>query len=304
VDLQIPRGRYGRRVFFTLIGLLCITLLLLRFLLVPALYGDQLPSFQGVLDDVLSDLFVGVFAAAALATLLLWLLPRGEKEAVMEIVPAHERGSALDEARVDTDMWWFSGAMGRYTRAVTIPELARLARRTNTTKSVVVQQLDPRDEPACKRYAEYRAGVRTGRDDPNWSANRVRQELYATVLCAYGWKASEPLLEVTVALKHTVSVFRFDLGRRALIITKEDPLEPALRCPENSFFYDAFKEELRLSLSQAQELPGNVRGIPLDQLDREKARMLLEELGLTDSLSDEDIGAIIRMARVRENPYG
>lgn len=152
-------------------------------------------------------------------------------------------------------------------------------------------------------YADYRRRLRTATRDLPWTAERVSKELYATVLSAYVWKEHEPALEISVALHHTVSLFRIDLSSRLAIITKEDPKEPALRYDAGTFFYTSYREELRMTRAQAPVLE-RARIGSFDQLTVENVRPFFLQLGLLrDGTTDEFLQEVIDLARRAENPY-
>lgn len=305
MELQIPKGKYSRRVFFALVTSVVLLLAIARWILIPLAYEETIPSGHDVLDELLADLLVSVLAGVVVGGALYLLLPPPKTPAQVEVVQAHERGTALEAAREDTRTWWFSGAMGRYTRSVTLPALAHMARDSSITRTAVLQLLDLRDDGLCTAYARYRGAVRTGQGDPDWTLQRVRREICATIVSAYAWRHSERLLQVRVALRSSLSLFRLDLGDSGLVITKEDPREPALSCPSGTFFYNSFLEDLRLSLEQSHELPTAVDGVPLDTLETSSVRGLLTELGLLhEALTDDDLEAIVRLARHPSNPYG
>ncbi len=300
--MDLPEGVHARRVFTFLVLAVGAVLLLSRYLLLPHLFHHSIPSGLVVLDSLLADLSVGVFASALLAWVLFWLIPARAKRAVIDIVPAHERGTELDRARVDTDSWWFSGSTGRYTIAVTLPDLAKRAKEASASKTLVLQVLDPANDVACRAYADYRASVRQG--DPSWTMERVKRELYATILSTYAWKREAPLLDITIALKSSASLLRFDQSSRVVIVTKEDPREPALRADHGTYFYNAFREEMRMSHTQGRTLPSDIPGVPRKELTRSSARALLVALNLdSGSVTDLELDAIVELVKRPENPY-
>ena len=98
--------------------------------------------------------------------------------------------------------------------------------------------LDPMDEHLCVRYANYRKGLLSGQGQ-DWSVAAVRRDLYATLLAARRVSECEPLT-ITVGLKQTMSILRLDLSDSQLVITKEGRSDPAIRCPAESFYFDAY----------------------------------------------------------------
>jgi hypothetical protein len=300
--MEIPGMRHERRLFFTIVALGSALLLLLRYIVVPALAGNTRPSWDSFADSLLSDLLTGFLATGLIAVALIWLLPEKRVRADISIVPSWERGAVIARARVNTDEYWFSGASGRFTRAVTLPELARAAHGANLRKKVVIQILDPENDDVCQTYANYRNRVRSARRGDEWDVDTVRSELLATVVLAYAWRREEPLLEITVALKSALSLFRFDLGSDLLIMTKEDPSEPALQCDGGTFFYNAFREDLRLSLEQARVLP-NAAGMRRNEITSARVSELLQAVGISPAIAEAHAARVVEIAKNPTDPY-
>jgi hypothetical protein len=172
----------------------------------------------------------------------------------------------------------------------------------NQRHPIVIQILDPVNVGVCTAYAGYRNRVRSSRGKDEWTIERVRAELLATVILAYVWAREEPLLEITVALKQTLSLFRLDMGTTMLVMTKEDPHEPALRCDSGTFFYRAFKDDFELTLEQARRLPPH-RGLARDDIEESSAIDFLSELGFDRTLLEPVIADVVALARNPKNPY-
>jgi hypothetical protein len=85
-----------------------------------------------LLDRVLEDMLAAVFVAGVLTALLSYFAPEGVPEDTVDVVPVKDRGLRLARARAGTRQWWFSGAMGRYTRAETLPGMAAPVRPVHT----------------------------------------------------------------------------------------------------------------------------------------------------------------------------
>ena len=287
----------SRNKFLALALLILCFILMVRYLLLPGLDID-IPILNKVLEDVFSSGFTTVF----IAYLIFWLTPRVMNNSNMEVISPYQIKEKLEEGR-ETNEYWYSGGTGRHTRAVTLPEIAMSSRNSNTTKRLYLQVLDPTDRDVLDAYVNYRNRVRTGAKDP-WSLKRVQNEVYATIISAYIWKKEQPLLEITVALKKEASLFRFDLSSKVLVITKEDPSEPALFCTEGTFFHKAYKEELRLSLEQSRNLRTDIKGFYFDELNTENLLSLIHQLDINaTSLNESSLEEIITLIRKKENPY-
>ena len=61
----------------------------------------------------------------------------------IRVLHGSEVGTALEEARRQTDRWVFKGGTGTYLRAVTLPQCVEVARRKKHTLHVDVEIIDP-----------------------------------------------------------------------------------------------------------------------------------------------------------------
>ncbi|MEU8633236.1 hypothetical protein AB0C38_13770 [Amycolatopsis sp. NPDC048633] len=306
MTLEIPRPKYARRVFyFTTMGV-CVLLVIVQFVIVPLASSARPPSAAAVAGSLSGALFTSIVSGVVIATILLWLTPeKDEKNQPIEVIAAYERKEVHERSRSDTNIWWYVGAIGRYNRAIAFPDLARRARLENASKNIVLLLIDPDNIDTCERYARWRNGLRSTSGSEGWDATRVRRELLATILCAYSWSAQESFLEITVGLKNEWSLLRVDMSSRLAIVTAEDAQYPALKCRSDGFYYNILREDFRLGLAQARQLPKSVAAVPLKELNSENAQKIFGELSLRlDGLSPSDVGEIVRIAKKPENPYG
>jgi hypothetical protein len=277
MELRVPRGIYGRRVFWLTIVLSAAVLFSIRYFLVPKLRGDAILQAGDLLDQVLEDMLAAVLVAGVLTALLSYFAPEPQMENAVEVVPADDRGPRLKQARAETRIWWFSGAMGRFTRTETLPAMAAACREDGRARSVVLQVIDPRDVELCGRYANLRSSLRSAKKTP-WSAEHVQQQVVATVIAAYAIAGQQNQLDLQVALRSTLSQQRYDVSDSVAIVTTEDDRRAALAYPVGSPFYDVIRDDLRLSLAQAHVLPSVSAGP--HELDLERLDIMLSLLGL------------------------
>lgn len=286
------------RFYFGMISLFfLVIILLINYLALPVMNVD-IPVLKKVLDDIFSAGFTTIF----IAYLVFWLTPKVMHKSDMEVIIPNDIGDKLKECR-DTHEYWYSGGTGRYTRAVTLPQLAKSARSSNRTKIIHLQLIDPTNIDALKVYADYRNMVKTGIGE-RWDNQKVKEEVYATIASAYIWKVEQPLLEINVSLRKEVSLFRYDLSTKGLVITKEDNSEPALFCSEDSFFHKAYSEELRLRLKQNKKLASNIETSKFKELTIESLKKLFQDLSIYNvALDDVTLENVRKQVIYKKNPY-
>jgi hypothetical protein len=272
-------------------------------LALPTLRGEDILTAGKLLEQVLDDMLAAVLVAGTLTALLSYFAPEPNSEAVVEVVAAKDRGARLSRAQTKTRKWWFSGAMGRYTRAETLPTIAAACREDGRSRSVVLQLIDPRNHDLCQRYASLRRSLRESERAP-WSVAHVQKEVVATIVTAYAIAAEQSLLDLRVALRPTLNQQRFDLSDLEVIITTEDERREALSFPAGSHFYDIVRDELRLSFEQSHLLPG-ASSVGANEMGLDDLRSLLATTGLDEiTFAEADLEEILSSVRHPRNPYG
>ncbi|MBU8768269.1 hypothetical protein [Cytobacillus oceanisediminis] len=302
---KILVSKYQRRIFYIISLSLLAIIELIRVFIIPIIFNTKRLGLDAILNLILDNLFATGFVTIAIASLVFWLTPSVENEPKLETVEPRRIGELLRRAR-DTNEYWFSGNSARYTRAVTLPELAESSRTENVSKSITMLLLNPTDKQLCEEYIKYRSGVRSANKNGEWTVERIRKDIYASIIAAYAYAAEHPLLEIKIGLKKTFSLLRVDLGKNLVVLTKEDKQDPGLFAEAGSFHYSVYREELKFSLKQSNILPvHSVQGIPFSNLNKDNVKKFLDDLGIYEaSISDQDFEEIIELAKDRENPYG
>lgn len=302
MEPRVPKGLYGRRVFWGLIVGGALLLFCARYLALPALRHEPVLRASHLLDQVLEDMLAATLVAGILTALLSYFAPEATPDGLVEVVPAKDRGLRLATARQQTRDWSFSGAMGRYTRAETLPKLAQACKEDGLSRRVVLQLLDPRDARLCERYANLRGSLRSA-DKAPWSVLHVQTEVVATIVAAYAIAAQQSQLDLRVGLRGSVSQQRYDLSDTEVIITTEDERREALVFPAGSPFYDIIREELRLSLTQANVLP-EVTSVAPGKLTLEHLDGMLTALDLDGiAFGPDSKQDILSSVNAPKNPY-
>jgi hypothetical protein len=128
---------HKRRIFLTIAVLIIALLVLLRYFVAP-FFCETETQLCSATNDVLDNLVSSSIAALGIAILIFVLTPRDVRRAGLKVVEPREIGPLVADARAGSNRYWFSGNSGRYTRGVTLPELAEAARAENTTKEITI----------------------------------------------------------------------------------------------------------------------------------------------------------------------
>lgn len=299
---ELLETTHRRRLVFASAIATLIALLSIRFFLIPYLTNKPFVAIDEIAALIIDNLLVALISSMVVTFLVLWLVPPSRRNTAIEVVEPQRMREVLQEAHKGTHEWWYRGAIGRHFRTSTLPQLAREAKAEKISKRIHLLVLDPR--LANKYFALTRTRLTVEEKNKSWTEESIKLEIYATILTTYAFKATEPSLEIEVGLLNTLSVYRVDLSSKLALITTEGIKDSAIKCDENSFYYQTYREDLLLSFQQSTALPTNVKGIPLEKLNVSLTKVLLNELGINNNdLSDKNIEEIINKIQKVRNPY-
>ncbi len=229
----------------------------------------------------------------------------------IQVLVGEEVSQALADARRDTEVWTFKGGTGTFIRAVVLPECIQQARRDGRPLTVRLEIVDPTNDTACEHYAVFRRSLSDRPDGTGeiWTIDRTRKESLATILAACWYRQRYRLLAVDVGLSPTITTFRWELSSRSLIITQQDPREPALLIKRGWVYYDRYATELLTSLEQSNRLPIEqaAKAVPLSEepsVEETQKLFVALNIPLPASFDDRAVSDIIRKAVQAKNPYG
>lgn len=304
-ELRIPIGRYAQRVFWVVVGGAIGLIALARFVLIPEVFNTPTPSISAILDESLGNIFSTVVAATVLSGVVLWLIAPSKKRADLDVVHPKDIGIGLNRALRKARSWHYDGSTGRWNRSDVLPKLAAAARQTNSTRSCRLIVMDPQNEGVCQAYADYRRGLRTGRAN-TWNLRSVRADLCTTVVLAAVYESNEPLLDIRLYVKSVSPVYRIDASDKHLMLTREDPAEPALACEADTHFFDAFMETVNFDARQAREVVLWNKAPECIALDRDAVREILAtaQFNFPELADDDFVDSVIAEAGASKNPYG
>lgn len=218
-------------------------------------------------------------------------------------------GQNYAEARRHTDQWTFKGGTGTYLRAVTLKECVENARREQRPLRMQLEIIDPTNDALCTEYARFRSSLAPGPDGTGetWTFERTRKESFATVLAACWYRQRFNFLTIEIGLAKVMSTFRWDVSAHSVIMTQDDPSDPALMFAKGSPYYRAYSRELVASFRQTRRVDiDKASELQLSQEPTiEEIRKLFSmlELELPRSFTDRDVADIITKALRAKNPY-
>lgn len=302
---NILSKKHYRSSFYTLVVLILLFSIILRFLLLPKYDATLEASVIKFSASLLDGLVISLIVTTLIGSFVFWLTPEIFEKSVMDVIDPKEIGPLLKKAVTDTKTWTYKGACGRYTRATTLPSLASAAKHEGIGRDIRITILNPKNDLLCAEYATYRRSLKSANNGHPWTESRVKEEVIATIVSALRFKHEEPLLRIELYLIDHFSAFRLDISDQYVIVTKEDKEASGLRADSGTYFYDSYKDDVRLSERQSIKVIYNKK-IPLsDKLTEDSLRSLILEAGVIeeDKLNLLDLIAIKTSINSPEDPY-
>ena len=291
----LSKGHY-RSKFFGIVALILIISIILRFCVIPQFDEELEASLSGFFAALLDGLVISLIVTVFIGIFVFWLTPEILKKSVMDVVEPKEIGPLLKKAVTDTKTWTYKGACGRYTRATTLPSLASAAKHEGLGRDIRITILNPNNDLLCTEYATYRRSLKSAINGDLWTKSKVKEEVIATIVSALRFKHEEPLLRIELYLIDHFSAFRFDISDQYVIVTKEDKEAAGLRADSGTYFYDSYKDDVRLSERQSANV-GYQGEVPLGDLLTDDN---LRDLILAASLIDKDKVQDLELSKIRE----
>ncbi|MEV8633816.1 hypothetical protein AB0395_19370 [Streptosporangium sp. NPDC051023] len=224
---------------------------------------------------------------------------------VVSLLAGSQVRTELVAATQNTNTWIFKGGTGTFIRAFTLPECVENCRIARRQLQMQLEIIDPENPTACAVYARFRQSLVTGRADP-WSADRTRNESYATILAASWYRKHNDFLTIRVGLSSTITTCRWDMAASRVIVTREDPTASAMMAYHGKLYYSWCETELNSSYGQSRKISiERALTVPLSgEPSVDEVRDLFQVLGLPlDSLEDTEVVDVTRRALQPADPY-
>ena len=299
-------SKSNHRNYFALTILLITLLVIITRIYVIPYYENSLEIsgvalFAVLLDNLLFSLFITVLIGG----FLFWITPAVVKKSVIDVVEPKEISNLLKNATLHSKTWYFKGACGRYTRSTTIPKMAEGARNDGFGRDITIFLLNPKNNEICSAYANYRSSLKSGKKGPEWTMGRVKEEIIATAVTALKFQYEEPLLRIKVFFVDNFSAFRLDVSDSYVVVTKEEKEAAALKADSGTYFYESYKDDLRLTERQAQEMKCCGKLVFQKTINEKKLDEAIACANIIDShmYTDINLNSIVQLINSPENPY-
>ena len=297
--------QHARRTFYVIVSLILAVALLVRFFLIPYFDPCQAVSVSKLASSLVDSFIISLSITVFLGTFIFWITPDVVKRAKLEVVEPKEINPLLKTAVTTTKSWIYKGGCGRYTRATTLPRLAESARKESLGRDITICVLNPNNDDLCAAYATYRRSLRSGTSGAAWTREMVQEEVLATAVFALRYQFSEPLLRIRVFFLNNFSAFRLDVADQFVVVTKEDKDAAAFRADAGTYFYNSYKDDVRLAERQSVEMKccGELKFN--GEMDEEKLTEAIQCASLfdVDRLNELNLKNILKHINKPEDPY-
>jgi hypothetical protein len=302
---EILSKQHYRRTFFGVVALVLVLALITRFFVLPHVDPAQKMTGAALFGSLLDNLVVSLLLAVFLGAFVFSFTPSIVRRSAIEVIAPKQINSLLKSATSGTRSWIYRGACGRYTRATTIPKLAETARTEGIGRDITICLLNPMNDSLCSEYATYRRSLRSGKSGVPWTRQVVQEEVIATAISALKFRFSAPLLRIRVFFVDHFSAFRLDIADQYVVVTKEEKEASGLRADSGTYFYDSYKDDVRLTERQSREMICCGKLQFGDHVDEAKLREAIKcaDVFSEGRLGELDLARVLSCVNAPSDPY-
>ncbi|AZV77134.1 hypothetical protein EBB79_03990 [Parasedimentitalea marina] len=291
-----------RRLVVTLLVLVFAVLIGIRILVFPTLDLNNEIDWPAMGTSSLDALIATIVVSFVVAVTLWWTKPPLDRIPPGFEIPPTSISNTLEAEATLTNEWEYLGHTGRYVRNRIFPIVQKHSHQNNRRVNVRMMVLDPRNDALCGQYAKYRNRSRSSEMfKEDWTMQKVQEELIATVARTVLLNAVENHVHCELRFRNFLSQFRFDVSSDQVMVTQEDPQEPAFSYPRGSRFFEYYKRENQLIWDQSPSFDIHSITPEPDQMENGMAAMLSEFLGR--DTADKTVERALELLAADRSPY-
>jgi hypothetical protein len=300
----ILSNKQYRNLFYMCVVAILLVLASLRYFVLPALSPYMSAKCASFLAQLAGECTTSLVVTVWIGAFLFYVTPKAIREAKIEAIDAKSINRLLKGATAKSTEWTLRGAMGRFTRAETLPKMIEQARDSGVRRKLRLIILYPDNVKACRTYANYRNGVASASKSLLYTEESVRFQILATILTACKASLTESMIDIQIHLVPIWSAIRIDLSHEYAILTSEDPRDPGLRVDRESHFYGVYTKELDLVAQQGRLLLRLDPSSDLRITDPTDVTTVLNKLDIKlDDLTPERCAEIFKLVNSKDHQY-
>jgi hypothetical protein len=244
-----------RRLVISLVVVLLCIVVVFRVAVVGEWDDTGNLDYASLARNIIDGLLATVTVSFVIAVFFWWVGAPLRNTPFGGEIPPHSIGSNLNRATKTAQEWEYFGHIGRDARYRTLPVLGARSKAESLVISIRFVILDPANVSVCKAYADYRSRSRSSSLRPtHWDLETVQADLLATIICLIRAKARYPNFNVLLGLTPHFGLWRFDRSDEVVIVTQEDPQQPAYRYVRGSRFFAYHRLECDEAWKQSTQL--------------------------------------------------
>lgn len=301
---SIFEKKHYRKAFFALVGWVLLGTIFFRIIILCIVFDIEFP-WATIVASLLDSFIVTLVITIVIGGFIFWITPENVFKSKMKVLDANEINPTLKSVLASTRFWIYKGTCGRYTRATTIPKLAEAARNSGFGRDITICLMNPKNNHLCNEYAIYRRSLKSADPKNQWTQEVVQEEIIATALVALKYRYLEPLLRINIFFVEHFSAFRLDISDEFVVVTKEDKTASGLKADVDTYFYDSYKDDVRLTERQSiilHNYPDLVFDGHVDEMKLEEV-LLITSIFNKSELSQARIKSILDKINNPKDPY-
>jgi hypothetical protein len=295
------RSRFLRRWFIASLLLTISLLIIVRFKFFSdlSLSADWETTLATVLDNLLASAATALIVGLA----YIFLFPNVESEA-LESVQGRDISSLISSAANNARQWDVRSRTASYFTRVTLPMLRDTAFRSGGDVDIRIQTLNPDNDAALASYARFRSNHAGAASV--WTVERVRGEIFATILAAALIHNEAPRLRIKVGLSDSFWVMSVDACENVVIVTGQNRGDPALVIKADSPHFQEWREDFDASFSVCRIVTPKILNLTVKDLDHptpqtaDAVKQLLLSTG-TKLLTDAHVASAMDYQKRKHN---
>lgn len=276
-NLRAMISAHRRAVLLSVALLLALAIWLRLFVFVERVDGKI--NFDSLMRGSLDGLLSTILVSAIIGTFFWWVSAptNGQRTPVIGELFPDLISNRLERAALVASQWDYVGHTGRYVRSRILPILGDRSKRESMKITIRFVIIDPGNVPLCAAYADYRVNSRSSPFSPRiWDTEGIQTELLTTIICLIQAKARFPSLIINLGLAPTFSLWRFDRSNHMVVVTQEDPQQPAYRYEDESRFFSYHRQECDLAWQLARQI--EIKAPKREQLSEPQIADILQQL--------------------------
>lgn len=239
------------RFFYVLAFISVLVLFLLGYVILPYFLDQKkLIDFYYILSNLTNNLIVAIVTSVIIAFSVDFFIRAHDEGEEFYFGSSRDLLACLKRNSDGVDDYRYCGHTARWNRYHTFKNMKDLASQYRRSKKIELIILNPSNDDLCKRYINSGYAARNI-DDIDFMS--IKAELVVTIMKCFEYRQS-PFVEIDVFLTERISIFRFDITSKGVVVTLPNKGEGFLFFGKNHYFYSAYVQEFKMMVFSAKRI--------------------------------------------------